>query len=268
MYNFRIAFCAFLIGLTFASVTQAQATRTWVSGVGDDVNPCSRTAPCKTFAGAIAKTAARGEISVLDPGGYGAVTIMKSITIDGTGMLASSLATGVNGITINITDPADMAKSVRIRGLSINGAGTGKFGILVTAAEKVSVEDTVVDGFDLGINIKAGTVFVRNTTIRNNRGPGISVEGSARVGVSDTALIFNLSGFAGPASSITSFSNVVLYGNKTGDTSSPVAPPRPRSGAATIRNFRDSLPIHKNGELSYAAPLRANRNHDSNQSTR
>src|SRR5216684_7918110 len=72
----------FTLGL--ASLAQAQATRTWVSGVGDDANPCSRTAPCKTFAGAISKTAKDGEISVLDPGGFGAVTITKSITLNGT----------------------------------------------------------------------------------------------------------------------------------------------------------------------------------------
>src|SRR5215210_78546 len=77
----------------FAALAQAQATRTWVSGVGDDANPCSRTAPCKTYAGAISKTAAGGEISTLDPGGFGApTTITKSITIDGTGTLASILA--------------------------------------------------------------------------------------------------------------------------------------------------------------------------------
>ena len=67
--------------LFFAAGAQAQATRTWVSGVGDDVNPCSRTAPCKTFAGAISKTANGGEIDCLDPGGYGTLTITKSITV-------------------------------------------------------------------------------------------------------------------------------------------------------------------------------------------
>jgi hypothetical protein len=65
-----------------ADPAYAQASRTWVSGVGDDANPCSRTAPCKTFAGAISKTAVNGEINCLDPGGFGAVTITKSITID------------------------------------------------------------------------------------------------------------------------------------------------------------------------------------------
>src|SRR5579875_1175658 len=92
------------VGLGVCATTgqaQAQATRTWVSGVGDDVNPCSRTAPCKTFAGAISKTAAGGEIDVLDPGGFGTVTITKAITIDGGGTMASILASGTNGINVN-----------------------------------------------------------------------------------------------------------------------------------------------------------------------
>src|ERR1700755_3437197 len=88
--------------LAAASAAYAQAPRTWVSGVGDDANPCSRTAPCKTFAGAISKTAAGGEISVLDPGGFGAVTITKSITINGDGTLASiTTGAGTSAIIIN-----------------------------------------------------------------------------------------------------------------------------------------------------------------------
>src|SRR3954471_18235051 len=85
----------------YVGSAQAQATRTWVSGVGDDANPCSRTAPCKTFAGAISKTAAKGEINVLDPGGFGAVTITKAITIDGGDHIAGVLASLVNGIIVN-----------------------------------------------------------------------------------------------------------------------------------------------------------------------
>src|SRR5919112_882413 len=88
----------------FAAPASAQATRTWVSGVGDDVNPCSRTAPCKTFAGAISKTARGGIINTLDDGGFGAVTITKSITIDGGSHQSSILASGTNGVIINITD--------------------------------------------------------------------------------------------------------------------------------------------------------------------
>src|SRR3989442_15396047 len=98
---FSLAIIALALPLLAASPAQAQAARTWVSGTGDDANPCSRTAPCKTFAGAISKTAAGGEISVLDPGGFGAVTITKSITINGDGTLAGLLASLTNGIIIN-----------------------------------------------------------------------------------------------------------------------------------------------------------------------
>src|SRR6187401_734084 len=108
-----------------AAPAQAQATRTWVSGVGDDVNPCSRTAPCKTFAGAISKTAAGGEINCLDPGGFGTVTITKSITIDCEDTQGSILASGTNGVNVN--DSATVTPNtikVTLRGLSINGAGT------------------------------------------------------------------------------------------------------------------------------------------------
>ena len=88
----------------YATPAAAQATRTWVSGVGDDVNPCSRTAPCKTFAGAISKTAAGGEINCLDPGGFGAVTITKSMTIACPYTEGGALAGG-NGIIVNDACP-------------------------------------------------------------------------------------------------------------------------------------------------------------------
>src|SRR5512135_2802183 len=96
-----VALCAAaFMGLMWVAPAQAQATRTWISGVGDDANPCSRTAPCKTFAGAISKTAAGGEIDCLDPGGFGAVTITKAIMIDcipGAGE-GGELVSGTNGI--------------------------------------------------------------------------------------------------------------------------------------------------------------------------
>ena len=97
---FRLFIAVLTVAFLFTTAVHAQATRTWVSGVGDDANPCSRTAPCKTFAGAISKTAASGQISVLDPGGYGALTITKSIVIDGDGELASVLVSGTNAIVI------------------------------------------------------------------------------------------------------------------------------------------------------------------------
>lgn len=132
-----------VIGWICCSAAQAQATRTWVSGVGDDANPCSRTAPCKTFAGAISKTAAGGEISVLDPGGFGAVTITKAITINGDGTLAGILAAGTNGVIVN----AGVNDKIILRNLSINGAGTGINGIRFLAGRSLRVESCTIYGF-------------------------------------------------------------------------------------------------------------------------
>src|SRR5579859_2106621 len=87
-----------VLGTTFG---YAQASRTWVSGVGDDVNPCSRSAPCKTFSGAISKTAPSGEIDALDPGGFGAVTVTKSIQLEGTPFVAGILVSGTNGVVVS-----------------------------------------------------------------------------------------------------------------------------------------------------------------------
>ena len=213
MNNFRTAFYTSVLIALVSLVAQAQAPRTWVSGVGDDVNPCSRTAPCKTFAGAIAKTAVGGEINTLDSGGFGALIISKSITIDGTAGLAGILAAGTTGFTINITAPTDTAKTVRLRGLSINGVGTGINGINVVAAAFVSIEDCVIDGFTAnGINVETGKVFLRNTTIRNNKTAGITVGPAGQVGLADVALVFN--DIATVGSSIQSIGNVYLFGNK------------------------------------------------------
>src|SRR5438045_8332779 len=116
----------------------AQASRTWVSGVGDDANPCSRTAPCKTFAGAISKTAPGGEIDALDPAGYGAVTITKSITIDGGGgQVASVLVAGTNGIVVQANAQTDV---VILRNLRFNGIGSGLNGIRFLSGNDLNVE--------------------------------------------------------------------------------------------------------------------------------
>jgi hypothetical protein len=217
MNNFgKLLYTSLLIVLiSSAAQSQSMATRTWVSGLGDDVSPCSRAAPCRTFAGAISKTQAGGEISVLDPGGYGSVVITKSITIDGTGTLASSLLAGSNGITIDMTQVKDPStSSVRLRGLSINGAGIARNGININAGGAVSIEDCVIDGFTgSGISVGAGKVFVRNTTIRNNLTAGITVT-AGQVGIAEVALVFNGVGLAG---SVKSLGNVYLFGNKTGD---------------------------------------------------
>ncbi|MBA3240553.1 MAG: right-handed parallel beta-helix repeat-containing protein, partial [Acidobacteria bacterium] len=164
--------------LALSALTQAQATRTWVSGVGDDVNPCSRTAPCKTFAGAISKTAANGEISVLDPGGYGTLTITKSITVDGgTGAgWASTLASLTNGFIIN--DAANTIV-VHLRNISINGSDNGTDGIRFLAGKALYVENCRIfrfagDGIDMSTSTLA-QLYVKDTVISECVGDGIKL---------------------------------------------------------------------------------------------
>lgn len=182
MNKFRFAINVFAIAiftLAVASIAQAQATRTWVSGVGDDANPCSRTAPCKTFAGAISKTANGGEIDALDPAGYGAVTITKSITIDGTATgTAGLLNSNVNGIIVN-----NASAIATLRALNINGAGTGVRGIEILSAAGVIVENCFIFGQNgspgngiLDSNSTGGFLQVFNTTITNCSGDGIRVD--------------------------------------------------------------------------------------------
>jgi len=169
-----------------AARADAQATRTWVSGVGDDANPCSRTAPCKTFAGAISKTAVNGEINCLDPGGFGTVTITKSITIDCHEVFASILNAGTNGINIPFDSfgVSDVRKTVRLRNLNIQGADTGLIGISITgtaasAGSEVFIEDGLIDGQFAGSargisdTRNGGQLYVTNTTVRNNGQTGI-----------------------------------------------------------------------------------------------
>jgi hypothetical protein len=168
----------------YAAPAQAQATRTWVSGVGDDVNPCSRTAPCKTFAGAISKTATGGEISVLDPGGFGAVTITKSITINGDGTLAGILSAGSpQGILVNITTALATDKVV-IRNVSINGANTGTDGVRIIAGKEVILDNVTISGVtDAGIDIaqSAGSnVFLNNVRI-SKASVGVRTQSTAGV---------------------------------------------------------------------------------------
>jgi hypothetical protein len=141
----------------------AQASRTWVSGVGDDANPCSRTAPCKTFAGAISKTAPNGQISVLDPGGFGAVTITKAITLDGAGTLASITSAVQNAITIN----AGVNDNVTIRNLQIDGLGTGLAGVNVLSAKSVTIDHVAIFGMGDGGNGRGVQVNPSNGVIVN-----------------------------------------------------------------------------------------------------
>jgi hypothetical protein len=201
----KTLFSAALVACTMltASPAFAQATRTWVSGTGDDVNPCSRTAPCKTFAGAISKTAAGGEINCLDPAGYGAVTITKSLVIDCHFTEGGVLAAG-NGIVVNATS----SDVVVLRGLDIFGVSPPSNGVRILVAAAVHIEDCVIRQFNLtnseGVSFVptvASQLYITNTTITDNgngnTGGGIEVNpgvgGSAKVSLSNVHINHNAS---------------------------------------------------------------------------
>jgi hypothetical protein len=199
--------CRFIVAallMVLHTAAFAQATRTWVSGVGDDANPCSRTAPCKTFAGAISKTAAGGEIDCLDPAGYGTLTITKSITIDCTGTFGSVLNSGgINGFVIN--DSATAAPGtvrVLLRGISINGAGTtpGLNGIRFISGASLIVEN----------------VIIQNNMSSNGQGVSFQPSAAARLSMRNVVLVNNGTGVvAAAAATILSFGDNLLQGNTT-----------------------------------------------------
>ena len=189
--------CGALVGLAFLAspLVHAQATRTWVSGVGDDANPCSRTAPCKTWAGAISKTAPGGEIDALDPGGFGALTITKSITLDGGGgQVASVLVAGTNGIVVAAgSNDVVILRNLRFDGLLGNGsnaANAGINGIRFISGYVLEIQHCDIFGFNnYGIDIEPAAtgggggigpqVTVTDTTVTNNAVAGLYALGAA-----------------------------------------------------------------------------------------
>ena len=192
---------AMAMPLLYAAPAQAQATRTWVSGFGDDANPCSRTAPCKTLPGAITKTQAGGEIDVIDPGGFGTLTITKSITIDGGGGLVASILGGANTNGINVNaGPTDtvIIKNFRFQGMLGNGGGSsiGVNAIRFNTGLKLVVENCEIygwgtNGIDIANTTAGNVTTITNTQIMNiGSGPAIFVEsaGTSQVDVSEVRL--------------------------------------------------------------------------------
>src|SRR5215472_295016 len=188
-----------ILMLGFGSLANAQATRTWVSGVGDDANPCSRTAPCKTFAGAISKTAPGGEIDALDPGGFGALTITKAITLDGGGgQVASVLVAGTNGIVVAAGgNDVVIIRNLRINGIS--GSGNGGFnGIQFISGKDLDIENVTIFGFtqqciNIGLGASA-TVHIVNSVTKNCGGNGvraITSAGTLKVAIDNSQIMLS-----------------------------------------------------------------------------
>ena len=174
----RAAVAAFITIVAVGALPSAafgQATRTWVSGVGDDANPCSRTAPCKTFAGAISKTAAKGEINVLDPGGFGALTITKAIHVRARGNTAGVLTNAANAINVS----AGVNDRVTLSGLDINGLDTASNGVKFNSGKSLRIENSQIFGFaTAGVSVTPSTanakLIIANSTIHDNAGVGVA----------------------------------------------------------------------------------------------
>ena len=218
MKSFAIRLTSFLaLSLAMSSMAHAQATRTWVSGVGDDANPCSRTAPCKTFAGAISKTAIGGEIDTLDPGGFGALTITKSITINGGDFTSGVLVSGTNGIVVS---DSGSPVNVILRNLVMDGVGTGLDGIkLISTGSHLHVEKCLIRGFlGGGIHATTGFLTVQDSTITDNA-TGLLADatgGTASLIHSDNvSLINNTVGVQSNGGASISLANNALYNNGT-----------------------------------------------------
>jgi hypothetical protein len=233
MQNFKSFGAAIAVAsalFAFSAPAHAQAPRTWVSGVGDDANPCSRTAPCKTFAGAISKTVINGIINCIDNAAYGAVTITKSITIDCHDVFASILNASIDqpgtvtGITINVgTDPKDPWRTVRLRNIDISGSGTGNNGISILAAAAVILEDLEVTG-----NVKSGindsrtegmgsALTIKNTVVASNAGVGIAAAAQSNSVVLDNVQsIRNNTGLSLAKTNTATINRSVFSSNATG----------------------------------------------------
>ncbi|MGO4518708.1 hypothetical protein AB4Y89_23180 [Terriglobus sp. 2YAB30_2] len=191
--TFVLLLCAAGLPLSAA----AQATRTWVSGVGDDANPCSRTAPCLTWAGAISKTAAGGEIDALDPGDFGAVTITKAITIAGWGDLATIMHTSGNGINV----VAGAADTVVLKNLLINGNKTGTYGIQYTSAKQVVLENVLITneataGVRLSPSSAALNLSARNVSMSTSVTAQAGINVAAGLGANVELRNVSIEGFA------------------------------------------------------------------------
>jgi hypothetical protein len=206
-----------VLALTLApALLHAQATRTWVSGVGDDANPCSRTAPGKTFAGCISKTVPGGEIDVLDPGGFGAVTITKSITIYGHDAEGSILTQGTNGVVIS----APPGSTVVLRNLNMfQIAGAVSSGItILNSTGTVIVDHCHITGYGTGISMTTSTagakLILRDTTIENcTTALGIAPTAAANVSASHCHFSDGTTGVSVAANATVDMTDSVSSGN-------------------------------------------------------
>lgn len=177
---------------TIATPALAQSTRTFVASNGDDAMPCSRTAPCRTFATAFDRTATNGEINVVDTGSYGPITITRSLTIRAVGVEAGVIINAGSAITIN----AGASDRVTLQGLDIEGLTTGTNGVRILQAGDVLLENMRIHRFSFAaVSVQTAsntTITISNSTLQSNAS-GVRVEptgiGSGHAKVLDTLIV-------------------------------------------------------------------------------
>jgi hypothetical protein len=202
--------------LLLASSAFAQATRTWISGYGDDANPCSRTAPCATLAGTLPKTAVGGEVNVLDTTSLGEATITRSVSIIAAREVVGAMdEPSVTGLTINAPNGI-----VTLRGLTFEANQSGVSGVRVVDAAVVRLEGCRLNGFtadavDARVS-DGGLVFIDRTTVHGSLGAGLAVSSAGapvRVVASESSFTGNQYGLlVGPRALLTVHEGV-LTGN-------------------------------------------------------
>lgn len=161
--------------LFLTTTTHAQLARTYVSRVGNNLNPCTRTLPCRQINRGIDAVQPGGEVVVLDTANYQGFTVNKAVSITASPD-ASPAITVVSGNTAIVID-AGSSDVVNIRGITVNGLrGTQdpSFGADIESAAAVHFQDC--NFLNLGIGVTAGgfPVSIKNTTFRGN-GSGIQV---------------------------------------------------------------------------------------------
>ena len=166
--------------LVASSPALALSSRTFVSGVGSDTGSCPLATPCRTFAYALTQTAPSGEIIVLSSAGYGAVTITQAVSIINTSNFAGVTVASGNGITIN----AGTTDSVTLRGLTVDGGGTGSNGIVFNSGGKLTIDQCYLmnfvgagstgDGILMQPTSGNSDIIITNTTASNNQYVGVS----------------------------------------------------------------------------------------------
>jgi hypothetical protein len=211
-----------LILTLMASSAVGQVQRTFVSGLGNDGNPCSRTAPCRTFAQALMGTSAGGEVYVLDSAGYAPFNVTQSVSVVAPpGVVAGISVFSGDGITIN----AGVNDTIILRGLTLNNQGSTGRGVLFNTGGTLHVENCVVNGFSsasglifsntaslevkdsifrgnlFGIEVFSGTAAIDNVRLERNISTGLAASDGSKVTVRNSLVSGGNTGFSGVSNS-------------------------------------------------------------------